>query len=151
MTFRGREGYIDPIMALLPFAALIVLFLTPQLIGALSHTPPVGLARWMGVLALGGVYLVIQGSAIAVCIGEALQDAASSGERSGFNRAPALSGMAAPIALALLYIGGLWPLMRLEPSPIWAIVLNVVVALGVLGGGWVADNKGRRSAGTRQG
>lgn len=148
MTFRGREGYIDPIMTVLPFAALIVLFLTPQLIAAVSHTPPVGLARWLGVLALGGVYLVVQGSAIAVCIGEAHQDALSGGDRSGFNRAPALSGMAAPFALALLYIGGMWPLMRLEPRPIWAIVLNVSVALGVLGGGWLADVEGRRSTET---
>ena len=66
----------------------------------------------------------------------------SGGERSGFNRAPALSGMTAPYALSLLYIGGLWPLFRLEPRPIWAIVLNVIVALGILGGGWVADKKG---------
>lgn len=150
MTFRGREGYIDPIMAVLPVAALIVLFLNPQLIGAITHTPPVGLPRWVGFLAVGGVFLIIQGGAIAVCIGEAYQDAASGGERSGFNRAPALSGMAAPFAVALIYIGGLWPLIRMEPRPIWAIVLNVIVALGILGGAWIADKKGRRSTETHR-
>ncbi len=150
MTFRGREGYIDPIMAVVPFAALSVLFLNPKLITAITHTPPAGLPRWMGFLALAGVSLIIQGSAIAVCIGEAHQDALSGGERSGFNRAPALSGLTAPFALALLYIGGLWPLIRLDPRPIWAIALHVIVALGILGGGWLADKKGRRSAGVHR-
>ncbi|GMR14059.1 MAG: hypothetical protein BMS9Abin29_2289 [Gemmatimonadota bacterium] len=151
MTLRGKEGYVDPIAALLPFMVLIVLFVNPRLVAAISHSPPVGLPRWVGLLALGGLSLIIQGAAITACIVEAHQDAISGGERSGLNRAPALSGMAAPFALTLLYIGGLWPLMRLEPRPNWAIALDVIVALGILGGACVAGMKGRRSADARQG
>jgi len=138
---RDERGYIDPIASVLPFALLAVLVANPRIIAVVGDGLPVGLSSWVRSLAIVGVLLFVQVSAIAVCIGEAHQDAKSRGDRVGFNRAPALQGITAPLVLALVYIVGLWPLLRLEPRPIWAIVLNVVVAVGILGGGLAAAKR----------
>lgn len=141
---RGRDGYIDPIMSVLPLAALLILFVNPRLVAIVGEGWPDGLRAWARVLAMATIVILVQGVAIAVCLAEAHQDARSGGERSGFNRAPALQGLAPPLVLALVYIAGLWPLIRVEPRPMWAIVLNAVLAAVLIGGGLVADQRGGR-------
>ena len=142
---RARDGYIDPIMAVVPMATILVVGVNPRLVAAIGDGFPVGLRAWIVALAIVAVVLLVQGAAIAVCLGEAYQDARSRGERVGFNQAPALQGKAAPFAMALVYIVGLWPLIRVEPRPTWAIALNGVVAGGILAGGLLAAQNGAGS------
>lgn len=139
---RGRDGYIDPVMSVLPIATLLIWFANPRIVAMIATGSPDGLPAWLRIVAISAVAILVQGVAVAVCLAEARQDAQSGGERSGFNRAPALQGLAAPLGLALVYLIGLWPLMRMEPGPMWAVVLNVIVVAAIVGGGLMADKKG---------
>jgi len=144
---RDERGHMDPIMSVLPFCLAAVLFGNPRLIAAISDGLPTTVLSWSKLLAVAGVLFLIQALGIVVGIQEAHHDALSGGKRGGLNRAPALQGRSAPVGFAFVYAIGIWPLIRMEPRPTWAIVASVAVIIGIVVGGILAERNGRKKAG----
>ena len=145
---RDQKGYIDPIMSALPLALLVILFAGPWLVKAIHLETSSGLGSWLKLSLAGLVMVAIQAYTVAVTLTEAYHDAHSRGVRRGLNRAPSFQGWKAPVALAVLYVIGIWPLLRMEPRRAWAIAVYGLLAGTVLAAGFVANRMGRNRSAT---
>lgn len=140
---RRAGGYIDPMMSVLPLAFLAIVFGVPGILRALGSAPPASTGPWLRLVVVAGVLLVLQIVAIMISLEEAHHDGYSGRERGGLNRAPAIRGVLAPTALAVTYVIGIWPLVRIEPRRSWLIGLYAGLAIALVLSGVLAEQGGR--------